>query len=349
MHKMPALDENKLRSLCFALDATSNLDVYGKDVITRLHRAAVAAQGGPLSLLAARRLQAVVKPRDAVIIATGFPERAWIARPIVETDGPPGAATFARSLYMGLDALPVILIDEPFVPVMEATCRGAGMVTIDMDYFENVKREGGFQAVFVVGVPLVREDAHRMLDALLARLQPSALVAIERPAQNELGVYHQVGGQRIPDDAVADMDHVFNRARASGTLTIGIGDGGNEIGMGNIGADLAAILPVTRKCQCPCGGGSAAATKVDILLTATCSNWGATALAGALALITGNRHALQTTAMDKRTLEACSNAGGIDGGVNYNTDLAVDDIPWPGYRTAVDACRDIVDRALGRP
>jgi len=346
---MSSLDETRLKNLCNALDAVANLDVYGKDVITRLYRAAIAAQGGPLSLLAARSLVAKVKPRDAVIVATGFPERAWIARPIVETDGPPGAATFARALYSALGALPVILIDEPFVPVMEATCRGAGMVTIDIEYFENVKREGGFQAAFVVGVPLERDAAHAMLDALFARLQPSALVAIERPAQNELGVYHQVGGQRIPDDAVADMDHVFNRARASGTLTIGIGDGGNEIGMGVIGADLAAILPVTRKCQCPCGGGSAAATKTDILLTATCSNWGATALAGALALLTGNLNALQTTEIDRRTLEACSNAGGIDGGVNYNTDLAVDDIPWSGYRTAVDACRDIVDRALGRP
>jgi len=346
---MQQLDDAKLQRLCFALDAVSNLDVYGKDVIPRLYKAAVAAQGGPLSLRGARALASKVKPRDAVIVGTGFPERAWIARPIVETDGPPGAATFARSLYTAFGALPIVLIDEPFVPVMEATCRGAGMVTIDMQYFENVRREGGFQAVFVVGVPLDRSAAHRMLDQLLERVNPAAAVAIERPAQNEFGVYHQVGGQRIPDDAVADMDHVFNRARASGILTLGVGDGGNEIGMGVIGGSLAEILPVTRKCQCPCGGGSAAVTSTDILLTGTCSNWAVTALEGAIALVTGNRHSLHTTEIDRRTLDACSAAGGIDGGINYNTDPAVDDIPWSGYRIVVDACRDIVDRALGRP
>jgi len=331
------------------LDAVANLDVYGKDVITRLYRSAVETQGGPLSLLAARQLMGAVKPRDTVILATGFPERAWIARPIVETDGPPGAATLARSLFTAFAAIPIILIDEPFVPVMEATCRGAGMVPIKLEYFENVKREGGYQAVFVVGVPLSRGKAQRLSDELLERLQPSALIAIERPGQNEFGVYHQVGGQRIPDDAVADMDYIFTKARKTGIFTAGVGDGGNEIGMGVIGRDLASILPVTQKCKCPCGGGSAATTTVDVLLTGTCSNWAVTALEGAIALTTSKRHALHTTDLDWRTLNACSSAGAIDGGVNYNTDPAVDDIPWSGYRAVIDVCRDIVDRALGRP
>lgn len=346
---MPIIDERKLINLCYALDAVGNLDVYGKDVITRLYKAAVESQVGPLTLLAARKLVGSVKPRDAVLIATGFPERAWIARPIVETDGPPAAATLARSLYTASGALPVILIDEPFVPVMEATCRGAGMVTIDLKYFENVKREGGYQAVFIAGIPLDRRDALKYQDWLLETLRPAAAVAIERPGHNEHGAYHQVGGERIPDDAVADMDHLFRRAVDLRIPTVGIGDGGNEIGMGVIGAELGSILPVTRKCKCPCGGGSAATTRTDVLVTGTCSNWAVTALEAAIALVSGNRHALHTTDLDFRTLSACSAAGAIDGGVNYNTDPAVDDIPWAGYRAAVDLCRDIVDRALGRP
>ena len=349
-HNDHSMTEQKLQYLCRALDVVANLDVYGKNVIPRLHQSAIAAQaGGPLSLLGARALVEKVQHRDAVVICTGFPERAWIARPIVETDGPPAAATFARSLFTALGALPIILIDEPFVPVMEATCRGAGMVPIDLKYFENVKREGGFQAVFVVGVPLARDKAHKLHDDLLERLCPSAVVAIERPGQNEFGVYHQVGGERIPDDAVADMDYIFKKASGLNILTVGVGDGGNEIGMGVLGGELGTILPVTQKCRCPCGGGSAAVTRTDVLITGTCSNWAVTALEGAIALVTGNRHALHTNSVDWRTLSACSAAGGIDGGVNYNTDPAVDDIPWPGYRAAVDLCRDIVDRALGRP
>jgi D-glutamate cyclase len=196
---------------------------------------------------------------------------------------------------------------------------------------------------------MARTDSHRFLDELLKRLRPSACIAVERPGRNEFGAYHQVGGERIPDDAVVDMDHVFHWARENRILTLGIGDGGNEIGMGQIGRELGEILPVTRKCKCPCGGGSAAVTKTDLLLTGTCSNWAATALEGAIALVTGNRHALHTADLDWRTLDACSAAGGIDGGVNYNTEPSVDDIPWASYRSAVDLCRDIVDRALGRP
>lgn len=345
------LTETKLRDLCAALDAVANLDVYGKNVIPRLYRAAVARQpDGPLSLAAARLLLGAVEPRDAVIIATGFPERAWIARPVVETDGPPAAATLARSLHAAAGALPVVLIDEPFVDVMKATCRGAGMVPIELEYFDNVRREGGFQAVFVVGVPLDRDAAHRLQDRLLERLRPAALVAIERPGQNEFGVYHQVGGQRIPDDAVADLDHLFRQAAQQGLPTVGIGDGGNEIGMGVIGAGpLGEIVPATRRCQCPCGGGSAAVTPTGVLLTGTCSNWAVTALEAAMALLKGDRHVLHSRGTDRRALHACSAAGAIDGGVNYNTDPAVDDIPWSGYRAVIDLCRDIVDRALGRP
>jgi hypothetical protein len=344
------IDETKLAALCRALDAVANIDVYGKDVIPRLHRAALSAQpGGPLTMLAARALVERLRPRDAAMIATGFPERAWIARPVVETDGPPAAATLARCLYHAAGALPVILIDEPFVPVMQTTCHAAGMVALDLEYFENVRREGGFQAVFVVGVPLDRRRAHALHDALLERLSPRALVAIERPAQNELGVYHQVGGQRIPDDAVADLDDLFVKAAAAGIPTIGVGDGGNEIGMGMIRSDLGGILPQTLKCKCPCGGGTASLTRTDVLVTGTCSNWAVTALEAAIALVTGNRHALHTHEVDRRTLAACSAAGAIDGGVNYNTDPAVDDIPWEGYRAIDDLCRDIVDRALGRP
>ncbi|HVZ44250.1 MAG TPA: glutamate cyclase domain-containing protein [Ramlibacter sp.] len=327
----------------------ANIDVYGKNVIPRLYQAALEEQGGPLTLLAARKLTETVRPSDAVMIATGFPERAWIARPVAETDGPPAAATLARSLHLATGALPVIVIDEPFVPMMEATCRGAGMVVLDLEYFENVRREGGFQAVFVVGIPFDRPEAHKLHEELLARLRPSAVIAIERPGQNGRGVHHQVGGQKIPDEAVADMDYLFRQAARDGVLTIGVGDGGNEIGMGILERHLGEIVPVTTQCKCPCGGGSAAATGTDVLVTGTCSNWAVTALEGALALVSGNRHALHTREADRRTLDACSAAGAIDGGVNYNTELAVDDIPWPGYAAVVDLCRDIVDRGLGRP
>jgi hypothetical protein len=342
------MEERKLEALCWTLDAVANLDVFGKGIIGPLYKAALAAQGGPITLKAARALVNRITPRRAVILATGFPERAWIARPIAETDGPPGAATLAKALHLALKALPVIAIDEPFVPLMKATCIGAGLVPIDLCHFDDLRREGGFRGVFVLGVPLQRAAAHAFWDDLLVRVEPAAMIAIERPGANPRGVYHQVGGHAIPDDAVADMDYAFTQAESREILTIGVGDGGNEIGMGLIAEEVRRIIPPARTCGCPCGGGSAAATSTDVLLTATVSNWGATALEGALALVTEEAAVLHDVDVDRRVLEACVAAGGIDGGVSYGTELAVDDVPWTGYRAIVELVNDVVSRALAQ-
>ena len=197
------MEVTRLNNLGWALDALANLDVFGKGIIGPLYKAAMEMQGGPLTLKIAQAIMGRTKPRQAVIIATGFPERAWVASPIAETDGPPGAATLARALYLGVEALPIILIDEPFIPLAKATCNAAGMVPLDFKYFENLQREGGFQAVFVLGVSIDRANTYALCDDLLGRLKPAAVISIERPGQNSKGVYHQVGGHAIPEDAVA--------------------------------------------------------------------------------------------------------------------------------------------------
>lgn len=103
--------------------------------------------GLPSSLLGARIINDHVKPRDAVLIATGFPERAWISRLFAETDGP--AAILAKGIELSMDAIPVIMIDERFVPPTENCCRATGLVPFELEYFVNYKRESEFQAVFV--------------------------------------------------------------------------------------------------------------------------------------------------------------------------------------------------------
>lgn len=71
------------------------------------------------------------------------------------------------------------------------------------------------------------------------------------------------------------MGRLFEAARQRGVLTIGVGDPGNEIGMGAIADTVKRLLPYGAECQCSCAGGVADATEVDVVVPGTCSNWGA--------------------------------------------------------------------------
>jgi len=93
---------------------------------------------------------------------------------------------------------------------------------------------------------------------------------------NEKGCIHSVRGEETTEH-VAKIDLIIREARRAGILTIGIGDGGNEIGMGNIREEIQKGIPFGNRCNCPCGEGIAPATETDFLVTATVSNWGPTA------------------------------------------------------------------------
>jgi chorismate synthase len=76
------------------------------------------------------------------------------------------------------------------------------------------------------------------------------------------------------------------------------------------------------------------------------SNWGVTAIQAALALLTNRENALHDPALDERIIEACNTAGGIDGGITFGTEPAVDGIPISGYSAVTALAQDLVKRAL---
>lgn len=90
---------------------------------------------------------------------------------------------------------------------------------------------------------------------------------------------------------------------------MGIGDVGNEIGMGNINDTVKKLLPLGSKCLCPCGAGVAAATKVDLAITAAISNWGAYAIAAAISALTGEAEAFPSPNVIEHALDGCVNVG----------------------------------------
>ncbi|MBO7276057.1 MAG: DUF4392 domain-containing protein, partial [Clostridia bacterium] len=90
----------------------------------------------------------------------------------------------------------------------------------------------------------------------------------------------------------APIDRMFDLAQCP---TVGIGDGGNEIGMGNLKDVIESKLSLV-----PCR------TKVDKLIVATVSNWGAMALGGAMGYLPSDSEHLEA-------YEACVRHGYVDG------------------------------------
>lgn len=170
--------------------------------------------------------------RGTILLTTGF----YVAGH-AETDGPPGTLLLIRALEK-LGFHPVMITDE--------ICRG---------YFEH-------ESIETVYLPVSADDD--MCRALLERYDPVGLIAVERCGKNIRGVYENVRGD-VFEENTAPTDRLFELTTAP---TIGIGDGGNEVGMGKLADVISEQLPLT-PCRVAC----------DHLIAATVSNWGALGLA----------------------------------------------------------------------
>src|SRR5262245_39354956 len=236
-----------------------------------------------------------------------------------ETDGPPGAAVLGRALRR-LGARVTYVTDASNVPLVEAALK-----TLD-------------EPSDVVVYP-GRPDAAR---SLLASAAPTHLVAIERPGRNRDGDYLNMRGDSVAgwnapiDELFVCSGEVCGGGREAGLergwpetgarrlrtraqpsrpgltrlavgrrpVTIGIGDGGNEIGMGAVRAKIARIDPLRARI--------ATVVPVDHLVVAGVSNWGGYGIVAALGRLTGD-DLLHTPELERRLIAACVAAGACDG------------------------------------
>jgi len=281
--------------------------------IVELYTAARRELGEPLTMLAAKRLHQTIQPGDAVIIATGAGSWPWM--PHGETDGPPGAASLARAITLGLGGRPVIVSDERKLPAIASSCRGVGLLVGDADI---VRARTGVTTM----VPFTIEDASARAEAekLLDDWKPRAIIAVENLGPNAKGEFHSLQGINTSAGA-AKVHHLFELAAQRGIFTIGIGDGGNEIGCGLIYEDTRRIMPAGSHCQCPCGGGMATVVSADVLVIGSASNWAAYGISACLAFLLGDVSLLQDAATERRVVEQCALSGASDG-------MSALPIPW---------------------
>jgi len=236
------------------------------------------------------------KCKGHVLIGTGFP-----VVDTFETDGPVGAI----ALYQALEALgatPIIVCGPPVSQALMAEYR--------------------------VHEIRVGEHQERTLEAFQAlyNYNPDAVLSIERPGQAADGGYYNMRGESI-SERTACFDTFVNNAKCP---TIGIGDGGNEIGMGNI-TEALKDLDI-----------HAAATQVDELLIADVSNWGAYGIIACLSL--WNERDLRGGIKPLEIFEYLSQLGSVDGVTRAN-ELTEDGLPVEEGNSVIAELRALIGYA----
>jgi hypothetical protein len=170
------------------------------------------------------------------------------------------------------------------------------------------------------------------------------MVSIEKPAPNFNGTTHTGPGLDVTD-VVGKVELYIDEAKRRGVLTIGIGDGGNEIGMGTIFDAVRENVPYADKCRCGCGQGMAAVTKTDILLPCVVSNWGAQAICAAMAMQELNPELLHPAELEDELMRACLNAGLVDGATGAG-DWTVDSFSYTSCRAILVLMNELAMRYI---
>lgn len=253
-----------------------------------------------------------------------------------ETDGPPGAAFLARALQLsGIDVS--LITDRRCAATVRAAAKAYGLdpgcVLIGPDSADAV---AGWTSTAVT------ETSARPLTHLVSveRVGPaqtpatwSDVVLAEQfraeVAEADWNCCHNMRGERI-DDFTAPLHGVVEwiARHRPGVRTIGIGDGGNEIGMGalpyrelrrRLAEPVAACLP----CRIP----------TDWTILAGVSNWGAMALAAGVCWKLGTLAVLHScdAAQETARLQTIVRDGPAVDGVTRQQQATVDGLSLSEY------------------
>lgn len=203
-----------------------------------------------------------------------------------ETDGPCGAVILARAFH-----------------------RQNIQSEIWTDYLceESMK-----ECASAVGLP---EECVKTVDEknILDKFCPDGVIFTERLGRASDGGYYNFRKNEI-SSYTPPLDSISDKAQIKGIKTIGIGDGGNEAGMGNFFDELSVLLPEYRQCL--------SVVKTDIALPVDVSNWGCYALTSALSHIWGIWRGHEE-GDEQKMLEALVRSKAVDG-ISGKSELSVD-------------------------
>lgn len=250
-------------------------------------------------------------PAPRLAIVTGF----FIPTadpPGHETDGPLGALFLLRTCAaLGIPAR--IATDPPGIAAMRAGLRYCDL-----------------PGDWLCELPPPTADAWDRPSSHLLGYFPTHYVFIERAGPNAEGRCLTMRGVDITEQMGPVhrwIDNANPAADANNSpVTIGIGDGGNEIGMGKIDpAILADNIPLGRQIHCRIA--------TDYLIVAGVSNWGSYALAAGLFLLRRQKPppGLFDPQAERHLLEIMVREGLLVDGVTGRPEVSVDGLAWEAY------------------
>lgn len=235
---------------------------------------------------AAQSLATAETPSVVVLTGAYIP---WATPPAAETDGPPGAALLASGLQ-GLGITARLLTDRQCSSAVVAAQQEASK-DLPLDVCS--------------GDPA---DVARLLEGY-ERSGVTHIVSVERMGPAQDGIVRNFRGEDITA-FTPSFQALFDEGRA--WTTICVGDGGNELGMGNVpGGVVRSAIDHGELIHCTIG--------CDFLIIAGVSNWGALGLLLAVGILRDGPSELLRDCVSarshQRVVEACVRAGAVDGTV----------------------------------
>jgi hypothetical protein len=271
--------------------------------------------------LACHEIAELKKPHIDVV--TGF----WIPTsnpPAFETDGPLGALHLARAFRRC--RIPTWLLTDPGCWTSLEAGLSAGKIPAKW-----IVRNKGVDGAFA-GAKIVAPGSPPGW--------PTHTIALERVGPASDGRCHTMRGHDVTDNMLgAHAIFVPNPDGSRPWRTIGIGDGGNEIGMGKIPHEtIVKNIPNGDLIHCR--------VPTDHLIVAGVSNWGAYALGAGVALLRGVElpAELFDPGREREILQVMVEKGPLVDGVTGKQTATVDGLSWEDYiRPLVEIGRIVRD------
>jgi hypothetical protein len=305
-------------------------------ILQPMYDAARKACGNkPVSMAAAVGLKKALGKGDVVFIMTGAGYEPTM--PKGESDGPPGAASLARILYRGLGAVPVFVNEACHADPIVASSEAAGLMVKPFD--QALKRHLG---AAIENAPTDQSLVKAWIAEIFAKYKPKAVVAAERLGAGADGNVHTATGLPLTGpkslfEGCIDIGDVVTEANKRKLFTVGIGDHGNELGFGTIYNTVVKTMPR--------GKALATVVKTDVVIPAMMSNWGCYGIEACLAYLLKKPQLIHSPEMEKRIVQACLDAGGLEA-MYCTTEFLVDGLDGETSMACMQILGNIVRKNL---
>jgi D-glutamate cyclase len=283
-----------------------------------------------------------------VAIVTGF-TIPKVDPPRAETDGPLGALFLARALNaMGMKIL--LVTDKYCLNALKTALSGLHSghsirlfeVPLEEDkeiVVQNFRKTAGLLTHLIA---IERPGPSHTPDSIASQLEGTARIVDMYRRDIPSGHHdrcHTMKGFDI--EHLTSPTHWLFEADSPrlAEVTIGIGDGGNEIGMGKIAWD-------TIRKNIPNGGMVACRIPTDYLIVSGISNWGGYALAAGVALVRNQKldPKLFDIEEERKILEQMVQSGPLIDGVSGEQTTSVDGLPFEEYVKPLTQIHEMVEK-----